>query len=143
MRLFVGTFRLLRVLINLLVMRPIVKLLSPVQFSKLLRNPDAMKTLQIVDVREKYELPLANLKDIRTINLPLSTAEDWIPKLAQGEIIKKDAPTVVMCHHGVRSMNAANYFGKNSFSSFRPTLKLLLSFSPQITLRLSQQPGIH
>jgi rhodanese-related sulfurtransferase len=71
-----------------------------------------MKNLQIVDVREKNELLLASLKDNRLINLPLSTAEEWIPKIEQGELLKKDFPTVVMCHHGVRSMNAANYFGK-------------------------------
>ncbi len=134
--LFFPIFRVFhRVITQLLVMRAIVKRLSPIQFSMLLKNPE-IKNLQIIDVREKNELLLASLKDQRLVNLPLSTANEWIPKLAQGEILKKDAPTVVMCHHGVRSMNAADYLGKGQIFSFA----YYQCLPPHI---YSEQDGLH
>ncbi len=80
----------------------------------MLKNPE-IKNLQVIDVREANELSMAKLHDNRMVNLPLSGINDWLSKLSHGTMLHKTAPTVVYCHHGIRSMNAATHIGKCSY----------------------------
>ncbi|MEG4576688.1 rhodanese-like domain-containing protein [Microcoleus sp. N3A4] len=55
--------------------------------------------LQLVDVREPYEIELAALPGF--VAFPLSEFAEW-----SGEIddrLDRDTETLVLCHHGVRS----------------------------------------
>lgn len=54
----------------------------------------------IVDVREPWELEVAALPDV--VAIPLGELADRID-----EVPASDAPVVVMCHHGVRSLSGA------------------------------------
>lgn len=33
----------------------------------------------------------------------------WVPKVQNGELLDKEKPVLVLCHAGVRSMNAATF----------------------------------
>ena len=62
------------------------------------------EAIQVVDVREPMELELAKLPH-PVIHLPLSTAQEWIPTLA--EQLDQERPVAVVCHAGVRSWQFA------------------------------------
>jgi rhodanese-related sulfurtransferase len=63
----------------------------------------ALRTSQpdtiIIDVREPHEYAIARIDG--TILCPISTSASWIESFA------KDAPIVVICHHGMRSEHVA------------------------------------
>jgi rhodanese-related sulfurtransferase len=59
--------------------------------------------VQFIDVREQHEFNIARLPNFKL--LPLSESSEWAPTIQ--EQLDPAAETVVLCHHGVRSMNAA------------------------------------
>lgn len=59
--------------------------------------------VQFIDVREPGEHQTAHLPHFKL--MPLSQASSWAPTVA--EDLNPQAETVVLCHHGMRSMNAA------------------------------------
>eukprot|EP00878_Enallax_costatus_P028207 GHUV01030437.1.p1 GENE.GHUV01030437.1~~GHUV01030437.1.p1 ORF type:complete len:146 (-),score=25.75 GHUV01030437.1:323-760(-) len=59
--------------------------------------------VQFVDVREPGEYQVARLPHFKL--MPLSQASSWAPTVA--EDMDPQAETVVLCHHGMRSMNTA------------------------------------
>lgn len=59
--------------------------------------------VQFVDVREPGEYELARLPHFKL--MPLSEASSWAPTV--DDDLDPAAETVVLCHHGVRSMQAA------------------------------------
>ena len=62
----------------------------------------------VVDVREPWEIQTANLAG--TLNIPMND----IPARFRGEI-DPEKHTVVMCHHGVRSMNVTAWLRQQGF----------------------------
>jgi rhodanese-related sulfurtransferase len=54
-------------------------------------------------VREQHEFNIARLPNFKL--LPLSESSEWAPTIQ--EQLDPAAETIVLCHHGVRSMNAA------------------------------------
>lgn len=63
----------------------------------------------ILDVREMGELEAASLDDV--LHMPLMT----VP--SRTDDIPRDVPVVVMCHHGIRSMNAVQWLKANGFDN--------------------------
>jgi rhodanese-related sulfurtransferase len=63
----------------------------------------------LLDVREPWELALCRLAD--SVSVPLAALPSRLPEL------DPDAVTVVICHHGVRSSQAALFLERNGFSS--------------------------
>jgi rhodanese-related sulfurtransferase len=59
--------------------------------------------VQFIDVREQHEFNIARLPNFKL--LPLSESSEWAPTIQ--EQLDPAAETIVLCHHGVRSMNAA------------------------------------
>lgn len=57
--------------------------------------------LQIIDVREPWEVEICALPDAR--NIPLATLPGRLDEVA------RDRPVVVVCHHGARSQQAVNF----------------------------------
>lgn len=49
--------------------------------------------VQVVDVREKYELDLASLKEVDVVELPLSESAKWGPAISE----KLDANRTIFC----------------------------------------------
>lgn len=62
----------------------------------------------VVDVREPWELATAALPG--TVNIPMGE----IPARAHQEL-DPEAPVVVMCHHGARSLSVTNWLRQQGF----------------------------
>lgn len=77
----------------------------------LVKTLDARSLYQIIDVREPNELEVAQLTGKDIINLPLSSANEWSQKIADGTLLDASKPTLCMCHHGMRSLRMANFLG--------------------------------
>lgn len=81
--------------------------ISPLELkAKLQAEPDK---LLLLDVREPFEFEICRIRD--SLNIPL------------GEITRRwselddNRETVVICHHGMRSMQAAMWLEQNGFSN--------------------------
>ena len=61
----------------------------------------------IVDVREKWEWDICHIAN--SMHIPMSELAQRI------ESLPRDCDIVVMCHHGVRSLNAAAMIRMNGF----------------------------
>ncbi|TFJ82109.1 hypothetical protein NSK_006774 [Nannochloropsis salina CCMP1776] len=70
---------------------------------------EGREEVQLIDVREPDELLRAEIKGAGFLNLPLSQFAEWRPKILSGELLDKDKKTVVLCHHGGRSMQFASF----------------------------------
>lgn len=81
---------------------------SPAELAELIER-DPM--LQLVDVRETWEVELAALPG--ALVLPLGR----LPELTGA--IDPDRPIVVYCHHGIRSAQAAGYLLHVGFEDVR------------------------
>jgi rhodanese-related sulfurtransferase len=82
-----------------------VKQMSPVELERLRLEGRAPVVL---DVREPVELQLAALPDV--LHIPMRE----IARRALSAL-DPDAPVVVLCHHGVRSMSVANWLVDHDF----------------------------
>lgn len=63
----------------------------------------------LVDVREPWECAICRLAGC--VPVPLAVLPSRLPEL------DPDVPTVVVCHHGGRSLQAALFLERNGFSS--------------------------
>lgn len=68
------------------------------------RRIDAGEKLYLIDVREPYEHQQANIKGAELI--PMRTVP---ANLQHIEGLSDEAPIIVFCHHGVRSLQVANW----------------------------------
>ena len=82
--------------------------LTPTELAALLESDP---TLQLVDVRETWEVELAAIPG--ALVLPLGR----LPELA--ETLDPDRPIVTYCHHGIRSAQAAGYLISLGFDDVR------------------------
>lgn len=71
--------------------------------------------LQLVDVREPEELELAQLDGF--INLPLSQYGEWSSQIRSR--LDPTAETIVMCHHGMRSMQMCQWLATQGFTNVK------------------------
>ena len=71
----------------------------------------------IIDVREIWELNYARLNDERVVNVPMSQIGRLFQNAFPMELRNPDAEIVVMCHHGVRSANAAIWMMQNGWTN--------------------------
>ena len=78
--------------------------------AELARLRDSGTAPAVLDVREAKELGLAALPDV--LHIPMRQ----IAARAIQEL-DPDAPVVVMCHHGVRSMAVANWLDQQDFTA--------------------------
>ena len=68
------------------------------------RGAAQVEVSQFVDVREQWEHDTAQLPHFQLY--ALSDLGEWLPTIA--DVLDPERPTYVLCHHGVRSMQAAN-----------------------------------
>jgi rhodanese-related sulfurtransferase len=71
--------------------------------------------VQFIDVREPYELKFASLPQFQ--NLPLSQYAEWSGNIYA--FLEPKKPTVVMCHHGVRSAQMCQWLMSLGFTQVR------------------------
>ena len=79
--------------------------LTPKEFQNYLTNNDTV----LVDVREKWELDLCKIEG--AIHFPMSTIAELFSDL------NPDDNIAVYCHHGMRSMQVANFLISKDFQS--------------------------
>jgi rhodanese-related sulfurtransferase len=80
--------------------------ITPQELEQKLTGPDQKPFL--LDVREQWEFQIARLPDSHLI--PLDSLPDLLDELDPAKEI------VVVCHHGVRSLNATLYLRQMGFS---------------------------
>ena len=78
-----------------------------IDVTELKRRLDAGNSCTLLDVREHWEYEICQIPG--SINLPMSQI------LNRQEELDKDAVTVVICHHGVRSSQACMYLINSGF----------------------------
>ncbi len=92
--------------------------LSPQNFAAWRDSSNSTSTVPVVlDVREPWELQTASVREdgFRLVHIPMGE----IPaRLAELEDLqeKVGGPIACLCHHGMRSMQVANYLVQNGFT---------------------------
>lgn len=81
--------------------------LTPEQLKERMAQSDNPPVL--IDVREDWEFEICHIDGSR--HLPMSQV------VANMDSLDKDAETVVICHHGIRSQQVAQYLHGQGFSN--------------------------
>ena len=81
--------------------------ISPAEVAALMKEGN----LTLIDVRTPYEYELARIEGCRLVDdaLAKEIVETW----------PKDTPIVTICHHGIRSLDAAVYLRGQGFAKAR------------------------
>ena len=82
--------------------------LSAIELDKLLQAPVKIRPV-VIDVRETWEWQHAKIEG--TTHLPMNEIPDRIQE------IDSTHPTVVICHHGVRSLQVVAYLQRMGFNN--------------------------
>lgn len=69
-------------------------------------EPSELANAVLLDVREPWEFETARIE--RSVNIPMSTLVARIDEVRELQPTP-DTPMVVICHHGMRSMQCARY----------------------------------
>lgn len=78
---------------------------TPAQLNDLIDDPEA--EIQLVDVREQWEVDLCQIEN--SIHIPMAN----IP--ASFHLIEFNLPIVVYCHHGMRSLQVAQFLENGGY----------------------------
>ncbi|GLC53264.1 hypothetical protein PLESTB_000726100 [Pleodorina starrii] len=95
-----------------------VQQLSAAALAEMLEAPPEVlreEGVQLVDVREEWEWQTARIPGFQL--LPLSAFDDWAPGIKQR--LHPEGQVVVLCHHGVRSMQMAQFLVQNGFTDVK------------------------
>lgn len=76
---------------------------------------ESVEKLQLVDVRETYEIEIASLPGFEI--LPLSEFAAWSDQIRTR--LDPDAETLVLCHHGVRSAQMCHWLIDRGFTNVK------------------------
>ena len=79
--------------------------ISPKQLKDLINDPEA--EIIIVDVREEWELERCKIDN--SLHIPMTTIPNELHQL------EFNLPIIVYCHHGMRSMQVANFLVSRGF----------------------------
>ena len=71
--------------------------------------------LQLLDVREPLEVEIASIAGFEV--LPLSEFSEWSADIDSR--FDKDAETIVMCHHGIRSAQMCQWLIEQGFTKVK------------------------
>ncbi len=77
-------------------------------------EPAALANAVLLDVREPWEFETARIG--RSVNIPMSTLVARIDEVRALQS-SADTPMVVICHHGMRSMQCARYLASQGIDS--------------------------
>lgn len=86
--------------------------IQPEELHTLLQDPSFVTEAQLIDVREPNEILIAAIEGFKAY--PLSQFGQWGPQIASDLDTSKD--TYVLCHHGVRSLQAAQWLQTQGFT---------------------------
>ncbi len=78
-----------------------------ISVTELKEKLDSGDKLQLVDVRETWELEICQITGVK--NLPMSEIAN------RAQDVEKNVETIVICHHGGRSMQVAMWLEQQGF----------------------------
>ncbi|MCO5550066.1 hypothetical protein L7F22_003545 [Adiantum nelumboides] len=84
---------------------------QPEDLHTLLQGPEFLEEAQLIDVREPDEISIAAIEGFKAY--PLSQFRQWGPDITADLDTSKD--TYLLCHHGVRSLQAAQWLQTQGF----------------------------
>lgn len=93
--------------------QPTIAEISVGELARLLA--EAPDSWQLVDVREPFELELAQLDGFE--NFPLSQSYEWSEHIHTR--LDANKPTVVLCHHGMRSAQMCQWLLSQGFTNVK------------------------
>ena len=99
-----------------------------------LRLAESNTSTQFIDVREKNEIAIASLPSFEV--LPLSEFPQWSEELI--ERLDRDAETIVMCHHGMRSAQLCQWLIMQGFSNVKNVMGGIDAYSRLIDSTLTR-----
>ncbi|KAK9817717.1 hypothetical protein WJX72_001141 [[Myrmecia] bisecta] len=85
--------------------------MSVQELGELLLDPSDSNEVQFVDVREPEEYSMVSLPNFKL--WPLQRISEWAELVTEELDISK--PTVVLCHHGMRSMYVSSFLVSRGF----------------------------
>lgn len=90
--------------------------LSPADFSAW-QNAALPQVPLVLDVREPWELQTASVTadGFALLHIPMQSIPSRLDDLQQAHAL--DQPIACLCHHGVRSMQVANYLVQHGFTN--------------------------
>lgn len=91
---------------------------------------DRGEKLQVVDVREAWELQLASIPDV--VHLPMNQVPGRLSELS------RDAETVVMCHAGGRSLRVAHFLASQGFTNVANLTGGIAAWSERVDATVAQ-----
>jgi rhodanese-related sulfurtransferase len=95
-------------------MSPTFPQITVEELDRRLTGPTAGK-LQLVDVREPYEIELAAIAGFEVF--PLSKFAEWSDQIV--DRLDRDTETLVLCHHGVRSAQMCHWLIGEGFTNVK------------------------
>ena len=90
---------------------------SPADFSVWLNSlPAGSAPAVVIDVREPWELQTASVRPdgFTLLHIPMREVPAQLARLQQE--LPADHPVACLCHHGMRSLQVANYLAQNGFT---------------------------
>lgn len=90
--------------------------------------------LQLVDVREVGELEIASIEGF--LNVPLSEYEFWQTNIHTR--LEREAETLVLCHHGMRSAQMCHWLMSQGFTNVKNISGGIDAYSIQVDHSLAQ-----
>lgn len=81
--------------------------IEPIELRDLMQKRGATGAPVIIDVREPWEWAQCRIEG--AVQIPLAELPGALPRLDPAAL------TVVLCHHGVRSLQAASYLSRQGF----------------------------
>ncbi|KAH6814306.1 rhodanese-like domain-containing protein / PPIC-type PPIASE domain-containing protein [Perilla frutescens var. frutescens] len=85
--------------------------IQPSELHEKMQDPSFLEEAQLIDVREPDEVAIASLPGFKV--LPLRQFGSWGPEITTKFDPQKD--TYVMCHHGMRSLQVAQWLQTQGF----------------------------
>ncbi|KAG2437090.1 hypothetical protein HYH02_011349 [Chlamydomonas schloesseri] len=92
-----------------------IQQMDPQELYDTIHNPALLEDVQLVDVREDWEFSTSRIPGFKL--MPLSRFSEWSPDISSRLDPSKE--TVVLCHHGVRSMQMAQFLVSEGFTNVK------------------------
>ncbi len=92
------------------------------------------ESIQLIDVRERNEVAVAYIKGFKVF--PLSEFEQWSEDILIN--LKKEAETIVICHHGMRSAQLCQWLTMRGFSHVKNVMGGIDAYSRLVDSTLNR-----
>ncbi|KAG2429848.1 hypothetical protein HXX76_010630 [Chlamydomonas incerta] len=92
-----------------------IQQMNPEELHEMINNPALLEDVQLVDVREDWEFGTSRIPGFEL--MPLSRFSEWSADISTR--LDPGKETVVLCHHGVRSMQMAQFLVSEGFTNVK------------------------